>query len=152
VASPLMGWLSDKLQDRKRPFLTTQALSTISWLAVVLWRGEPPLIISGVIMFVVGFGCGSSLLTFATIRDHIPAERSGVTSGFANTGGFLSAVLLPVLFGAIIDAAGGATGASAEVARHAYGLAFILPTAFSFVGVVGSSLLPNRVPTQSVAS
>ncbi|GMA65170.1 MFS transporter [Alicyclobacillus fastidiosus] len=150
VASPVMGWLSDRLHDRRRPYLTTQTLGTIAWLAVVLWRGEPPLVVSGIIMFIVGFGCGSSLLTFAVIRDRVPNERAGVTSGFANTGGFLSAVLLPVLFGAMIDAAGGATGATPQVARHAYGIAFILPTAFSFVGVMGSVLLPKRLSSPAI--
>ncbi|WAH37843.1 MFS transporter [Alicyclobacillus dauci] len=143
VASPLMGWLSDKLRDRKRPYLITQVIGTIAWLSVVLFEGKPPLLVSGIVMFIVGFGCGSSLLTFATIRDHVPTERSGVTSGFANTGGFLSAVLLPVLFGAAIDALGGATGASPQALRHAYGLAFLLPTVFSAVGVMGSLFLPQ---------
>jgi sugar phosphate permease len=143
VASPLMGWLSERIHDRRRPYIVTQTLSTIAWLAIVLWRGEPPLFVAGLIMFIVGFGCGSTLLTFAVIRDQVPAERSGVTSGFANTGGFLSAVLLPVLFGAIIDAAGGATGANFAAARHAYTIAFVLPAGFSIVGVVGSLLLPQ---------
>ncbi|EPZ52932.1 MULTISPECIES: MFS transporter [Alicyclobacillus] len=145
VASPVIGWLSDRLADRKRPYLTTQILGMLAWLAIVVWGGEPPLFVAGVVMFVVGFGCGSSLLTFAAIRDHVPTERSGVTSGFANTGGFLSAVLLPVLFGAVIDAAGGTVGAGSQTMRHVYGVAFILPTVFSAVGVVGSLLLPKGV-------
>lgn len=144
VASPVMGALSDRLNDRKRPYFVVQVLSLLAWLAIVVFRGQPPLLLAGIVMFVVGFGCGSSLLTFAAIRDHVPASRSGVTSGFANTGGFLSAVLLPVLFGAVIDAAGGVTGATQVVARHAYGLAFILPAAFSSLGVFGSLLLPGR--------
>lgn len=147
VASPLMGSLSDWLHNRKLPYLTTQTLSTLAWLLVVLWRGEPPLIVAGMVMFIVGFGSGSSLLTFAVIRDHVPTDRSGLTSGFANTGGFLSAVLLPVLFGAIIDVSGGATGMAPKIASHAYGLGFVLPTLFSAVGVIGSTLLPRMTPT-----
>lgn len=143
VASPVMGALSDWLGDRKMPYLVAQTLAMLSWLTIVLFGGKPPLFLAGVVMFVVGFGCGSSLLTFAAIRDHIVPERGGVTSGFANTGGFLSAVVLPVLFGAIIDAAGGGTGASMHEAQHAYALAFILPTAFSAVGVIGSLMLPR---------
>ncbi|KPV44661.1 hypothetical protein AN477_05890 [Alicyclobacillus ferrooxydans] len=144
VASPVMGALSDRLNDRKRPYFVVQTLALLAWLAIVVFNGQPPLLLAGVVMFVVGFGCGSSLLTFAAIRDHVPASRSGVTSGFANTGGFLSAVLLPVLFGAVIDAAGGGTGATTLAARHAYGVAFILPAAFSALGVFGSLLLPGR--------
>ncbi len=148
VASPIMGALSDRLKDRKRPYFTVQVLATLSWLLVVVFHGQPPLFLSGLIMFVVGFSSGSSLLTFAAIRDFVPIARAGVTSGFANTGGFLSAVLLPVLFGVIIDAAGGVPGATSEVARHAYGLAFILPTLFAMAGVVGSLMLPGGAPTR----
>ncbi len=147
VAGPMMGWLSDFLHNRKRPYIVTQSLSTAAWLTVVLWGGQPPMWIAFVIMFVVGYGCGSTLLTFAVVRDRVAVERSGVTSGFANTGGFLSAVLLPVLFGAVIDAAGGGAGASIGVVRHAYCLAFILPTVFSAVGVFGTLLLPGRRAT-----
>ncbi|WP_067924378.1 MFS transporter [Alicyclobacillus shizuokensis] len=150
VASPVMGWVSDRLKDRQRPYLATQTLAAASWLSVVLWRGEPPLTVSGAVMFIVGFGCGSSLLTFAAIRDHVCPERSGVTSGFANTGGFLSAVLLPVLFGAVMDAVGGGGQAELSATRHAYAAAFVLPTVFSLVGVFGSLLLPraSRVPSE----
>jgi MFS family permease len=152
VASPVMGWVSDKLRDRQRPYLVTQAMGTLAWLTVVVCQGQPPLALAGVVMFVVGFGCGSSLLTFAVIRDQIPAHRSGVTSGFANTGGFLSAVLLPVLFGAVIDWAGGGPGSSVAATRHAYGLAFILPVVFSLVGVGGSLCLPRRAMARAKQS
>jgi sugar phosphate permease len=149
VASPIMGALSDRLKDRKRPYFTVQMLGTLSWLLVVIFHGQPPLFLAGVIMFVVGFSSGSSLLTFAAIRDFVPPSRAGVTSGFANTGGFLSAVLLPVLFGVIIDAAGGVGGASVQAARHAYAVAFILPTLFALAGVMGSLMLPGGAPRKT---
>lgn len=145
VASPVMGWWSDRLGERRRPYLLTQAFGMFAWLTIVLCGGKPPLLVAAIVMFVVGFGCGSSLLTFASIRDHVSPALAGVTSGFANTGGFLSAVLLPVLFGAIIDAAGGGTSGTAD-ARHAYGVAFLLPTVCSAIGVIGSLYLPRRIP------
>lgn len=144
VAGPIIGWVSDRLGDRRRPYFVTQSLGTLAWLTVVVFAGKPPIGLAGVVMFVVGFGCGSSLLTFACIRDHVKPELAGVTSGFANSGGFLSAVLLPVLFGAMIDA-NGAQGLTVtrQVVQHAYSLAFLLPTIFSVVGVIGSLTLPK---------
>jgi len=143
IASPVVGWLSDRLQNRKGPYLVTQSLGFLAWLTVVLCGGRPPVALAGVVMFVVGFGSGSSLLTFAVIRDLVSPQRSGVTSGFANTGGFLSAVLLPILFGAVFDGFGGAAGGT-EIVRHAYGMAFVLPTLFSSLGIMGSLLLPTK--------
>lgn len=143
IASPVIGGLSDKLQNRKGPYIFTQAFGFVAWLLVIFWGGQPPLLLSGVIMFIVGFGSGSSLLTFAVIRDLAQPSQSGLTSGFANTGGFLSAVVLPVVFGALFDSAGGALGSGHDIIRHAYGVAFILPAAFSALGVLGSLLLPT---------
>lgn len=151
IASPFMGWFSDRIRDRKRPYFVTQSLDVLAWLIVVIWQGQPPLLLSGLVMFIVGFGSGSSLLTFATIRDHVPLTQSGLASGFANTGGFLSAVLLPVLFGVIFDSAGGTTGIANELTRHAYGSAFILPTAFAGLGVIGTLLLPRGLGSTDLA-
>nr|WP_233896704.1 hypothetical protein [Heyndrickxia coagulans] len=50
-------------------------------------------------MFVIGYGNGASALTFAVVRHSFDVREVGSVSGFANTGGFLSAVLLPSLFG-----------------------------------------------------
>ncbi len=72
------------------------------------------------------------MLTFAFIRQSYPISESGLVSGFANTGGFLSAVLLPTIFGNVLDyfqAAGNIN------AGYRYG--FIIPVLFSIIGLIG---------------
>ncbi|GMA49626.1 MFS transporter [Alicyclobacillus contaminans] len=141
LGGPVVGYISDRFGERRRPYIVLQALATLAWLVVPLWGGHPPQWMSYLVLFVLGFGCGGSLLTFATIRDATPASRSGVTSGFANMGGFLSAVLLPVLFGAVLDAVN-PTHVVPGPARG-YALAFLAPALFSACGVLGSCLLPK---------
>lgn len=143
AGGPVMGFLSDRIGRRRGPYVLLQLATCVAWCMFVAWGGYPPVYAAYIGMFVAGFGCGGSLLTFATIRDLTPYVRSGVTSGFANSGGFLSAVLLPVLFGVVIDATGAGAGASTATVRHGYALAFLVPALFSVVGVVGSILIPD---------
>jgi len=143
LGGPITGAVSDKIGRRRLPYMVLQSATTLSWLSFVVWIGQPPEWVALVAMFIIGFGSGGSLLTFATIRDVTLPARSGVTSGFANTGGFLSAVLLPVIFGFVIDMASRVQHGSPanHVPASAYALAFLVPTAFSFVGVVGTWIL-----------
>ncbi|MCY0887489.1 MAG: MFS transporter [Alicyclobacillaceae bacterium] len=139
IGGPFVGMLTDRLGSRRGTYIVVQVLVCLSWMMVPLFDGHPPRWVSYALMFLLGFGSGGSLLTFAVIRDQTPPARSGVTSGFANTGGFLSAVLLPILFGALFD-----LGKSHGTASHAYVLAFLVPVAFSLCGVIGSSFIKER--------
>ena len=56
-----------------------------------------------ILFFIIGYGNGASALTFAIVRQSFDIKEVGVVSGFANTGGFLSAVLLPSIFGKVLD-------------------------------------------------
>ncbi|RIV26140.1 MFS transporter [Alicyclobacillaceae bacterium I2511] len=143
VSAPIVGALSDRFGQRKLIYFTLQTASTLAWLSVLVWVGQPSHWAGLLVMAVTGFGAGGALLTFAVIRDGVPTQRAGVTSGFANTGGFLSAVLLPVLFGVLLQAGGGGSPVGTDVG-HAYTLAFAVPAFFSFVGVVGTLLIPKR--------
>jgi nitrate/nitrite transporter NarK len=144
LGGPLMGFLSDRTGQRRGPYIVLQVASCLAWFIFVWCDGYPSVYAAYMGLFVVGFGCGGSLLTFATIRDMTPYVRSGATSGFANTGGFLSAVFLPVLFGTVIDAFTPGAHAPDATIRHAYGMAFLVPALFSVVGVVGSILIPKN--------
>jgi MFS family permease len=143
IGGPIVGMVSDKLGERKRLYVLVQTVSTAAWAVIPLAHGVPPTWLAYLVIFVLGFGCGASLLTFASIRDLVPRERSGITAGFANTGGFLSAVLLPIAFGAVIDLVGHGQPALPSMER-AYGFAFLVPTLFSACGLIGSLLLPNK--------
>lgn len=55
------------------------------------------------LFFIIGFGFGTSALTFAIIRQLFSYNDSEIVSGVANTGGFLSAILLQSIFGTILN-------------------------------------------------
>lgn len=142
IGGPLAGAVTDKLGRRRVAYIITQSITTLAWLMIPLFGGRPPLALTGVLVFLLGFGSGASLLTFAVVRDQTPTDRVGVTSGFANTGGFLSAVLLPVLYGVVIDITGG--GSTGHIAPKSFAMAFLVPVVFSAIGVIGSTLIRER--------
>ena len=94
-----------------------------------------------VLFFLIGFGYGASALTFAAVRQTFPLTESGIVSGFANTGGFLSAALLPIIFGYILDYFQAATGNVSD--GYYYG--FISPVIFSIIGLIGVIMFKEKL-------
>lgn len=91
-----------------------------------------------VLLFIIGFGNGASTLTFAAVRKSFPLEEVGVVTGFSNMGGFLSAVLLPIIFGKVLDLF---PKDSINIGYH-YG--FIIPLLFSLMGLLGVIMLKEE--------
>ena len=140
IGAPLISWISSSLETIKKPYIVVQIIVLLGWLSILLFNGQPTLFLLILIFFIIGFGYGASALTFAAVRQSFPLTESGVVSGFANTGGFLSAVLLPVIFGYILDYFQATSGKLDD--GYYYG--FIIPVIFSIIGVIGVALYKER--------
>ncbi|MCM3569516.1 nitrate/nitrite transporter [Neobacillus mesonae] len=138
IGAPLTGWISGRLHSIKRPYVVAHIIIFISWATFLVCNGKPPFSLLVILFFLIGYGNGASALTFAVVRQSFPIEEVGVVSGFANTGGFLSAVLLPSLFGKILDHF---QGAPSMIGYH-YG--FIIPAAFTLLGLIGGMLIIEK--------
>ncbi len=143
VGGPVTGAVSDRLGRRRMPYLWLQGLAVLAWVTMWVGGGHLPAAVTALQMFVLGFGNGGSLLTFAAIRDQTEPSQSGVMSGFANAGGFLSAVLLPVLYGAVVDFVSPRASSGVPATAHAMAMGLLVPAVFSLVGFVGAVLLPE---------
>ncbi|MGN7479347.1 MFS transporter [Solibacillus silvestris] len=133
IGAPLMSWIASLFDTIKRPYIVVQVAVLMSWFAFLLFQGQPTIFWVIVLFFMIGYGYGASALTFAAVRRSFPLEESGIVSGFANTGGFLSAVLLPIMLGAILDNVQRASGNL----QYAYYYGFIVPVVFSVIGLIG---------------
>lgn len=133
IGAPLTSWISSRLETIKRPYVMVHITILLSWATFLLFNGNPPFFMLILLFFIIGFGYGASALTFAMVRQSFPIIESGVVSGFANTGGFLSAVLLPSIFGMVLDHFQTASGSIGE--GYYYG--FITPVIFSMIGLIG---------------
>ncbi|MEH7416518.1 MFS transporter [Neobacillus drentensis] len=137
VGAPLTSWLSSKIDSIKRPFIVVHVIAFISWL-VLFYSGKPPYYMLVIIFWLIGYGNGSSSLTFAIVRKSFDMKEVGVVSGFANTGGFLSAVLLPSIFGKVLDH----FHTSAVSVGYHYG--FLIPVIFSLLGLIGGIFIKEQ--------
>ncbi|MBT2684676.1 MFS transporter [Bacillus sp. ISL-37] len=145
IGAPLTSWISSRLGTIKRPYVMVHFIILTSWSAFLLFKGNPPLFMLILLFFIIGFGFGASALTFAVVRQSFPMRESGLVSGFANTGGFLSAVLLPGFSGKVLDHFHSVSGSMTE--GYFYG--FIIPVIFSLIGLLGVSTIKEMRQTES---
>ncbi|WP_245629524.1 MFS transporter [Alicyclobacillus sendaiensis] len=142
AGGPTTSWLASRFGHVKRLYLAVHALTLASWLVWVSMGMRPSLGLVSALLLVIGFGNGGSSLTFALVRETFAVERVGIASGFANMGGFLSAVLLPALFGVVLSS----VPASRALGFH---FALAIPTAFAAIGFCGAWLARERAPQKA---
>jgi sugar phosphate permease len=138
LGAPLTSWISNRLGSIKKPYIIVHVIVFFSWVVFLLFHGKPPYFMLILLFFLIGYGNGASTLTFAIVRNSFNMKEVGVVSGFANTGGFISAILLPIFFGFILDQfqhTGNEIG-------YQYG--FIIPIVFTILGLVGGFIIKEQ--------
>jgi MFS family permease len=135
LGGPLISWITSRLGSMKKLYTFVHIITFLSWGGLFLSGVNPSFILVVVLFFFVGFGNGASALTFAVVRKSFPIEEVGVVTGFSNMGGFISAVLLPIVFGKVLDLF---PQDSINIGYH-YG--FIIPVLFSLMGVLGAIMI-----------
>ncbi|WP_343206475.1 MFS transporter [Bacillus sp. B15-48] len=140
IGAPLSGWISSRLGMIKRPYIVVHLIIVLCWTMFLITNANPPVFMLTVLFFVIGLAYGANALTFATVRQSFPVVEAGIASGFANTGGFLSAVLLPSIFGMILDHF--QSPANSISAGYSYG--FITPVVFSIIGLIGVMMIKEK--------
>jgi nitrate/nitrite transporter NarK len=140
IGAPLGSWIASRLGTIKKPYIVVHLIIVICWSAFLLYKGNPPMAMLIILFFVIGLAYGANALTFAAVRQSFPVAESGLASGFANTGGFLSAVLLPSIFGKVLDHFQTASGSIS----YGYYYGFIIPVVFSTIGLIGVISIKER--------
>ena len=77
VGAPLTGWISNRLESVKRPYVAVHFLVFLSWAVFLLCNGRPPLILLIILFLMIGYGNGASSLTFAVDAEVFPDETGG---------------------------------------------------------------------------
>ncbi len=138
IGAPVTSWITSHVDSIKRPYLVVHIIIFICWASFLLFGGKPPYSMLIALFFIIGYGNGASALTFVVVRKSFPLKEVGVVSGFANTGGFLSAVLLPFIFGKVLD-----HYQTVEVSVGYYH-GFIITLLFSMLGLIGGILIKEQ--------
>ncbi|WP_096199949.1 MFS transporter [Bacillus sp. FJAT-45350] len=144
IGAPLGSWISSQLGTIKRPYVVVHIILLLSWSIFLLFNGNPPFYLLTTLFFIIGLAYGANALTFAAVRQSFPIRESGIVSGFANTGGFLSAVLLPSIFGRVLDHVQAVSGSIS----NGYYYGFITPVIFSMIGLIGVLLINEKRQSQ----
>jgi sugar phosphate permease len=139
LSGPLLGYLSDRLGQRRSPMLAVEVLLVGVWLTLATQHDLPPPLV-GAMIFLGGIGGGACLLAFAGAKEANPPAMSGLATGFANVGGFGGGAALQLLIGVLLDVgwAGQQVGGARVYPVEAYGAAFFALAATTFLAAFGT--------------
>nr|WP_249365438.1 MFS transporter [Cytobacillus citreus] len=138
LGAPITNWMANRMNSIKKPYTAVHLVTFLCWVAFLLFSGKPPFFMLIILFFIIGYCNGANTLTFAVVRQSFDRKEVGFASGFANTGGFLSAVLLPVIFGKVLD------HFHTAPSHVGYLYAFIIPVLFSMLGLLGGFMIKEQ--------
>lgn len=101
LVSPLLGWLSNLLANRKLPMIVCSAVGLVVSLLLVfvihfaVWQ-------LAVLMFLLGAACASQPLTYTLAKESHDRDNAAVGIAFNNMAALFSGVLLQPLSGWLI--------------------------------------------------
>jgi len=101
VGSPVLGWLSDRLERRTGIILAAAGAYLLAYASIVV-LGTPPLWYVGLVFFLVMFLLGGFTLSYTVIKERHASERSGTATGMINAMAFLGAAVLPGVMGWVL--------------------------------------------------
>lgn len=118
IGSPLIGKLSD-LTKRRKPYLYFPALlgAIASFLILYLpLKSEAYLIL---LFILVGAGVAGQSLSFSVILEHVPRKLHSTALGVNNAVSMLSAAVIPILVGVIVQIANDQSAKTSYISEHA---------------------------------
>ena len=96
--------ISERYRTRKKPAIAGSFVYAGLWLLILLWNaGKPPLDSLYVIFFMIGASAGFTISTLACVKEVVPPSISGMSMGLVNIGPFITAAVLQVVFGMVLD-------------------------------------------------
>ncbi len=102
VGSPLLGWISDKIESRRIALIISAVLGLFATL-ILLYLPQLTLAWAYVILFILGLGAGGQTVSFAVVKENNPAELVGTASGFNNLSVLIGGAIFQPLVGYILQ-------------------------------------------------
>ena len=102
VASPVFGWLSDRMGRRKPLMIAGQVLSGVGWAFILFAPGLSVWLLT-LLMTATGICSASFIICWSLAKESVPAERAGTISGVINMGIMLGVTVLQPAVGWVLD-------------------------------------------------
>lgn len=103
VSCPLFGFLSHHVKKRN-PLILSSCLLTMLLLMLVLYVPIEHARTLGFLLFFIGCSCGAYMLAFSIANELAPSYLLSTCTGFTNTLAMITAPLLQVFIGYLLDA------------------------------------------------
>lgn len=119
VGGPLIGWfIAYNPWQRSTIVLGITTLIATAWAVVLLWPGDAPVALLGVMVVATGLGAPASMIAFDLARTFAPSTRLGTSTGIVNMGGFVASLLVVLSVGLVLDLV--TPGSSTDYSGSAY--------------------------------
>ena len=137
IASPLMGYFSDRIGARKPLYLGSAVVAALCWAAMFLAPGVG-LPLFEVLAGVASFAAAACILGFAFGKESVPERCLGTVSGLMNMGNMFGVMLLQPAIGWMLDRAwsGQLSHGVRIYSAAAFRSAFALAVAWALLSIV----------------
>ncbi|MGL6035812.1 MAG: MFS transporter [Legionella sp.] len=102
VGSPVLGWISDKVESRRFALITSSVLG-LSATLILLYLPGLTHNWTYFVLFVLGLGAGGQTVSFAVVKENNSPEYVGTASGFNNLSVLIGGALFQPLVGYILQ-------------------------------------------------
>lgn len=102
AASPLVGWLSDKLGRRNSLMQLCSVLGVLSSL-LILYAHSWSFVALYPLLLVFGMACGGQIISFAVVKDNSPAHIRATAIGFNNMAVVAGGMVFPYCVGWLLN-------------------------------------------------
>ena len=100
LASPIIGWLSDRIQSRTKLLKICFLMSFIGIISLLLL--PPNIYLESCSLVLIGASVAAQTLTFAMVNDRMSPDKVGFAYGFNNVAVICSGIILPPISGLIM--------------------------------------------------
>jgi len=99
-----IGFISDRLFSRKKPYLAFVIGNAMVWAALVFWNdGAPPHNSLFIIFFLLGVFGNTGMVSTIMVKEYNPPAVAGLASGIGNIGAFVGSALMQPFLGYLLD-------------------------------------------------
>lgn len=143
--SLFVGQLSDKLRTRKAFIIAASGVSVLSWVWLLFADGNTP-VAAWVCFVLLGLSSAQVVVSFAAVKEGVPADSTGTALSLVNMGVFLTTAVVQFGYGWLVASA----ASSQTLAGDVYRVALWLPAAISIAGLIGALKVVETIPRQSI--
>lgn len=103
IGSPLLGWFSDKIENRRYPLMLAMLFGVITSLGLI-FLDKLPFNSLYFVLFFFGLSASGQTLSFAVVKENNRPEYVGSASGFNNLSVLIGGAIFQPVFGLILYA------------------------------------------------